>query len=101
MCKWYLGFSFIVLHKDLITFFIFSPHSWIFNANFNFIRIFGKFLGIGFLECPKVPLIHEQTFLPIFKGGVGFVSTDVITSAMYLGIFVGMSSVFVGGYRGE
>jgi hypothetical protein len=30
---------------------------------------------VGFLECPKVRLVCRQAFLPISKGGIGFVPT--------------------------
>jgi hypothetical protein len=36
------------------------------------------------LERLKVPLVHQQVFLPISKGGIGLVFAKVITLATYL-----------------
>ncbi len=65
------------------------------------IHVFGNFLGLGSLECPKVPLVRQQASLPISRGGVGLVSIEVIVLATYLGIFVGRLSIFVGGYKDQ
>jgi hypothetical protein len=86
-----LRFSFIFLHKGLITFFVFSPHFQIFNTKYmtsfglTLICIFGRLLKPSSLECLKAPLVHQQASLPISKGGVGFVFVEVITPTTHLG----------------
>jgi hypothetical protein len=49
------------------------------------IHVFGRFLRSSFLDYPKVPLIHWQTFFPISKGGISLVFAKVITLVVYLG----------------
>ncbi len=70
------------------------PHSlppfldfWHQLASFDstFICLFGKLLRLGFLECPEVPLVHQQASLPISKSGVSLVSLKVIALVAYLG----------------
>lgn len=50
-----------------------------------FIGNFRKLLKPCSLECSEVPLLHQQTSLPISKCGIGLVFVEVIASAMYLG----------------
>ncbi len=56
-------------------------------ASFNstLIYIFGKLLRLGFLECLKASLVHQQFFLVIFKSGIGLVFVEVIALTTYLG----------------
>ncbi len=55
------------------------------SFDLTFIRIFGKILRLVSLECLEALLVGQQTFLPIFKGGIGLVFAKVITLATYLG----------------
>jgi hypothetical protein len=87
MCKWHVGFSFVVLLVGYI-FCPFPPFSdfqrQLAFFYLIFICIFRRFLKLGSLEYLEAPLIGRQTFLPIFKGGIGFVFAKVITLATYL-----------------
>jgi hypothetical protein len=78
MCKWHLGLSFIVLFKSLITFFVLSPPTLDFNSTF--IHVFGRFFGLGSLECLEVPLICQHTFFHTSRGGIGLAYVEVIVS---------------------
>jgi hypothetical protein len=47
--------------------------------------VFERFLGLGSLECPKVFLVWWHMAFPIFSGGVGLISMEVIVLITYLG----------------
>ncbi len=116
MCKWHLGFSFIVLHETLLHF-SFSPQLLDFQCQLvsfdsTLIGIFGRLLRLGSLECSEAPLVCQQTFLPISKCGIGLVSMEVIALVMYLGSwglialiitskFLQNNWPFIGGYKGK
>jgi hypothetical protein len=46
---------------------------------------FERLLGLGSLECPKAILVLKQMAFPIFSGGIGLISLEVITLVTYLG----------------
>jgi hypothetical protein len=88
MCKWLLGFSLIVRLEALLLSLFFPPTLWFQHQlaffNLTFICVFGTFLGLGYLECLEVPLVHQEVFLPIFRGGIGFIFVKIITLVAYL-----------------
>jgi hypothetical protein len=53
-------------------------------ASFNstLIYVFGKLWRLGFLECLKVSLVHQQIFLLIFRSVIGLVFVEVIALTM-------------------
>ncbi len=81
MSKWPLGSFCGVLPKGLHICCKLSPLSK-FPILPTFIQVFGRFIGLGLLECPKGPLVYEQTSLPISRGCVGFIYTQ--SSIVYL-----------------
>jgi hypothetical protein len=52
---------------------------------FNLYSYIWEIFKAKFFECLEAPLVYQQAFLPISKGGVGFVYVEVITPSMYLG----------------
>jgi len=56
--------------------------------NLTLMRIFGRFLGSGLLECPMTPLVCCQVPFPIFSGDVRLISLKVIALVTYLGNWV-------------
>jgi hypothetical protein len=74
--------------------------------------IFKRLLGPSSLECPEAPIVRRQMVLPIFNGGVGLISLEVIAPTIYMGnwasnpyygfhVFVGFLPIFVEGDRCE
>jgi len=47
--------------------------------------IFERLLGQCLLECLKAFLVCQYVVFPIFSGGVGLISSEVIALAAYLG----------------
>lgn len=47
-------------------------------------RIFERLLGPCLLECLETLLFCQQAIFPIFSGGIGLISLEVITLATYL-----------------
>jgi hypothetical protein len=89
MCRWDLGFSFIVLLKGFINFFV-PPPIFGFSMSFNFLSfelqlcIWEMFRARFFRLSIGSPSSLAKIF-PISKGGIGLVFTKFIAQTTYLG----------------
>jgi hypothetical protein len=54
---------------------------------------FWEILGPKFLDCSQTPLVHRQAPLLISNGGIGLISTKVITLEAYLGSWALVASI--------
>jgi hypothetical protein len=53
---------------------------------FDLVRIFEKLLGMGSLEWPQIPLLHQHVNLPIFSEGLDLIFVERIAQTSYLKI---------------
>jgi hypothetical protein len=49
------------------------------------VGVFKRLLGLGSLECPKAPFVHQYVVLPIYNDGIRLISLEVIVPIAYLG----------------
>jgi hypothetical protein len=89
MSRWLLVSSLDVSPISFPFFFVASPllgfRSQLVVFYSTLMGVFERILGLGSLECPEAPFNHRHVVLPIFSGGIRFISLEAIAPAIYLG----------------
>jgi hypothetical protein len=86
-CGFWYPFSMFCPHAFLFCFVVSPlPSFWnqlVFNSTL--MGDFGRLLGSSSLQCPKALLVHWHVVFPIFSGGMGLISLEVIALTSYMG----------------